>query len=163
MPLEIVRPLTPGDLQEPKSKGVTTPAVQKIRLSHHLIARLVAEGKKGVEIAAITGYSQSRVSLLQKDPAFAELVGYYAQQVQGKFVDVHERLAALQADAVQELQDRLDAGEKLTTFELMEIVKLGNKQGVGGQPSGGTPAVQITFVGAEGAPTIEGEWDKGNG
>lgn len=157
MSLEIIRPLRQVELGElEKPLGVKTPAVGKIRQSHHALARLMAEGRKGVEIAAITGYSQSRISILKGDPAFAELVQYYSGQVEGKFMDVHERLAALQGDAVQELHSRLDEEpEKVSNQELMEIIKLGAK----GQQSGGSVvgdvSFNISFVEPE-KPTIEG-------
>lgn len=161
--LEIIRPLTPGDLQEEATtvKGSRTPELGRLRTSHHAIARLLAEGKKAVEISAITGYSQSRISILQGDPAFRELVAYYGQQVEGTYASVHERLAALSLDAAQELQSRLDEdGKSLSTFELMELVKLGDKVGRKGHtPEGaGGVSVQISFV--DSAPrtiTQEGE------
>lgn len=62
----------------------TTPqrALAKIRDPHHNVARLIAAGvKPNSAIAARTGYSINRISILSKDPAFAELVDYYRKLI----------------------------------------------------------------------------------
>lgn len=98
----------------------------RIRNAHHSMARLIAEGRKDVEIAAITGYSPSRISVLKHDPAFKELVAYYAGQVGEVFLNVHERLASVSMGAVEELQERLEEKpEGFANRELMELAELG--------------------------------------
>jgi len=98
----------------------------RIRNAHHSMARLIAEGRKDVEIAAITGYSPSRISVLKGDPAFKELVAYYKGQVAEVFLNVHERLASVSMGAVEELQERLEEKpEGFANRELMELAELG--------------------------------------
>ena len=100
-----------------------TPSIQKLKHSHHNLARLMAQGLPGSELSLITGFSPSRISILKHDPAFAELVVYYAEQVEEVFVNVHERLATVGMDALQELQDRLETeGESFSTKELLDTI-----------------------------------------
>lgn len=103
----------------------TTPAVARLRHSHHLLARLLAEGRRPNECAMITGYSPSRISILQNDPSFQDLVASYQSQVQEIYVSVHERLAQLGVDSIEELQSRLDEHpEKFSIADLQEMMKL---------------------------------------
>jgi len=108
------------------SRETTTPSINKLKQSHHALARLIAEGRPHVEVAAITGYSQSRISLLMDDPAFAELVGFYSGQVAEVYLNVHQRLASLGLDALEELHDRLNDPEApdFSNRELQDIVAL---------------------------------------
>jgi len=67
-----------------------------------------------------------RISILKKDPAFAELIEYYKTQKDEAYVNVHERLAVLGLSSVEELAERLeDAPEGFTNRELMELSALG--------------------------------------
>jgi hypothetical protein len=111
--------LKPGDLES------ATPILKSIKSSHHMLARCLADGKSGEEAAIITGYSTSRISILQLDPAFKQLVAYYKQQVERCFVNVYERLAALGIDSIEELQKRLDEEpENFTLSQLMDLAEL---------------------------------------
>ena len=159
-PLELVvmRELNGGDLdllRNPPAQGQIVAPLQRLRHTHHMLARLLAEGRPGVECSMITGYSQSRISILQNDPAFKELVAYYAQQTEAKYLDVHERLASLGIDTIEELHERLDTQpEKITTRELMELAELTLDRSVAppkgaaakGQGGGVPVSVSINFV-----------------
>jgi len=71
------RELTEDDLKElvnPTALNSAPSQLQRIRSTHHRLAQLVAEGRKGTEISLIMGYSQSRISILQSDPAFQALI-----------------------------------------------------------------------------------------
>jgi hypothetical protein len=107
-----VRPLTQSDIADllnPSTLGATTPQIKRLRTQHHHLAKLLAQGEKAVAISAITGYSQSRISILQNDPAFQELVTYYKSQADQMFLDVHAKLAGLGEAIVEELQERLES------------------------------------------------------
>jgi hypothetical protein len=87
---------------------------------------LLAEGRTAVECSLITGYAQSRISLLQKDPAFKQLLDHYSGVHQEVYINVHERLAGFSLDALEELQERLEtAPEKFSNSELMSMIPLG--------------------------------------
>lgn len=144
--------------------------VSRIRHSHHQIARLMAEGRKQVEISALLGYSPSWLSSLKTDPAFRELLEFYSAQQTEILADLTERQKAIGLAALEELQDRLDTDpEGFGNRELMELVETNvNKPAaraagfVGSATS--LPSINISFVTPEprqlppaSGPTIEGE------
>lgn len=106
--------------------GTVQNSIQQLRHSHHHLARLIAEGRNQTQAAQITGYSVTRVSILMDDPAFQELVEHYRAQVEEVYINVHERLASLGLDALQELHDRLlnPEGKEFTNKELMDMIGL---------------------------------------
>lgn len=104
--LEVLRELGPGEaVPSPEAKP---PIVKQLRYSHHMVARLLAEGRKNHEICAITGYSPSRISILKNDPAFRDLVEHYAAQVREAYTDIHARLASFGFSCLEEAQERLE-------------------------------------------------------
>lgn len=173
--LEVMRELQESDLDlilNPPPSGIQASPVQRMRNTHHMLARLLAEGRKGAECSLITGYTPGRISVLQSDPTFKELVEYYKDQAAAKFVDVHARLAALAISSLDELQERLEAEpEGFTKRELMELAELCLDRSIavggsgGGLPPGGAAGISIAikFVGAakvappdHSGPTIDG-------
>ena len=100
--------------------------IGQLRHQHHLLARLLAEGKQVTEAAEITGYSVTYISRLKtQDKSFKDLIAYYGEQVQEIYVSVHERLKGLGLNTIEELQDRLaEEPEKFTKRELMELAAL---------------------------------------
>lgn len=97
----------------------------RIKHRHHSLARALAEGLTCTEAAAVTGYAISRVSILQNDPAFAELVANYTSQVREKFLDAQQKRAELHETVLDELQSRLDENpDKLGTATLIEMLKV---------------------------------------
>jgi len=119
--LEILRELTMGDLDNALGNDPGVPAIKTLRQTHHLAARLMAEGRPQVEVSAITGYSQARLSSFKGDPAFKELLEYYAIQVREAFAGIHERLAAFGFSCLEEAQRRLE--EAPDDFSLQELRK----------------------------------------
>jgi hypothetical protein len=119
------RELTEDDLKElvnPTALNSAPSQLQRIRSTHHRLAQLVAEGRKGTEISLIMGYSQSRISILQSDPAFQELVAFYKNQQQAIFLDVQERLKDLGLAATEELRERLEENPGgFTVRDLLEV------------------------------------------
>lgn len=142
----------PGILNPPKylSAG-PVPSIQRMRQRHHSAARLMAEGRPTVEIMQITGYSNSRLSILKQSPDFAELIQSYKLQKDTVYLDVHARKAELQTMIVDELKDRLEddsSAAQFTNRELAELLKVTTDP----NPPPAAPhgvGVQITFVSAE--------------
>lgn len=135
---EVERVITREDLQAlTVEKGSTPPHIQRITDRHHALARLIVEGKKMSEAAYICGISLSRVSILQNDPQFIELLGFYRAEQADHYKDMHERLSNLSMDAVQLVADRMeDDPNSLTTGQLLEIAKMGaDRTGFGPQSS----------------------------
>jgi len=110
-------------LLQSTSLGAKPPALKRIRAIHHQAARLMASGLKAVEVSAVLGFSQSRLSILKADPAFRELMDFYAEREDARFADVQESLKTLGLDAVQVLQQRLEEDpDDVSTKGLVEIL-----------------------------------------
>ena len=123
--VEVLGPLLPADLATlDEARGSTAEPLKKLRRRHHFLAQALARGEKPGDVANLHGYSASRISILQADPSFAELVNFYADKVDDKYFGMHEKMGALGEDAVDELQDRLDdAPEDFSIGQLLEVTK----------------------------------------
>ncbi len=124
------RPLTKADVDAlwaiPEGGlGAVAPPLQRIRFQHHSLARLLAEGRSQEECALITGFSPSRISILKADPSFAELLTSYKSMTDEVYVNVHERLAGLGLNTIEELMERLDTDpDSFSNNTLIELSKL---------------------------------------
>jgi hypothetical protein len=157
------RALTEADIasmwerQAEGAKGI--PRIKTLRYNHHLLAKAVASGKSLLECSQMCGLTVGRISDLKNDPAFQELVSFYAEELNEVYVDVHQRMAALGTSVLEELQERFEAEpEKFTKRELMDLfttmadrsiatAKGGpNPQQVIATGNGAGLALQINFV-----------------
>lgn len=178
--IEIIRGLTEDDIQAltaPDLIGSKPIPIQALRASHHQLAQLIAQGKPDTEIALLTGYSPSRISILKSDPTFSELVSSYQAVRHDIFVDTLERMKVLGLSTLDELQERLESDPtKWSNRELMEMADLmlvkpklatplGQSSALGGalqiqNPGQGAVgvAIQVQFVKSDTPPLqIEGE------
>lgn len=150
--IEVLGAIDVQDLVERSVQPVETsqaPKLARLRQIHHEIARMLSSGLTETEVAASTGYSQSRISILKADPSFKELLAYYASRQEEIFVDVRKRLAMLGTDAVAELQDRLDfKPDSLTNTQLIEITKASLDR-AGFNPVAKSESVQVLLTGDE--------------
>jgi hypothetical protein len=80
-------PLVAADLERLKSPRYIASTPQRLRDSHHMIARLAATGLREFKIAEATGYSRVRVQQLLDSPAMQELVSKYRAKVDDTFVE----------------------------------------------------------------------------
>lgn len=88
----VVRPLERADLALLEApRGSVAPPVQKIRHTHHALARAVAQGLSNEEVSAVTGYSPSRVSILLQDPAISNLIEIYRERQTEIWAEAQER------------------------------------------------------------------------
>jgi hypothetical protein len=122
----IIRELTGADLETLKAeRGSTTPHIKRLREKHHGLAKALVDGVSEGDAAAIYGYSASRVSILKADPSFQELLNFYREGKTERYYELHDRIADLGADAVDELSSRLeDDPESITVGQLLEIGKM---------------------------------------
>jgi hypothetical protein len=148
-------------------KGV--PRLKALRYNHHMLAKAVASGQTLLECSKLTGLSVGRVSDLKNDPAFQELVSFYAEELNEVYVDVHQRMAALGTSVLEELQERFEAEpEKFTKRELMDLFTTmadrsiatakggpSPQQALSVGPNGGGLALQINFVSPTQGETID--------
>lgn len=131
MPFTIreVRKLTEEDLiagERVKVKAAPKQTLQKIRQSHHSMARMIAMGKNNIEVSETLGVSPGRVSQLKADPAFQELISYYTTMTDQVYVDVAERIAGFTTDAMEVLHERIrETPEQVKNEELLKAIALG--------------------------------------
>lgn len=128
--------------------------VARLRHTHHLLARVLAEGKTPVQAAALSGYSLSTIYSLQKDPAFQELLAHYKAQVDDIFASIHERLGALGIAFLDEIQERLEHSpetfslsqlRQMAEFLLDRSVAPAKGAAKGGSGGGGNLSIKIDF------------------
>lgn len=151
--LEILGAVSPADLVEREQEGNKessgTPTLAKLRGIHHDIARQLASGLTPAEVSAITGYSPSRISTLQSDPSFKELLAFYSEKQKEIYIDVHKRMSTLGLDAASELSDRLvEKPESFTNTQLIELTKA-TLDRAGYNPVSKTVNASVTLTAAE--------------
>lgn len=113
------------------------------------MARLIAEGHGTSDVAAMLGYSISRVSILKSDPAFADLVEFYRSEMQSTSIDAlrefHARAVTARNLALEVVIDKLeDEPEKVSIDEAMDVAtKLADRTGSG--PTTKTQSVNVVM------------------
>lgn len=117
-----VRALTEAEVLEPAP--ARAPTLVRLRESHHQVARLFAHGVRPQAIATQTGYALSRLSVLQTDPSFQELVEFYRQSKEDAAINVEARMLGVALDALQEWHEKVMDGEITDPGELREGYKL---------------------------------------
>lgn len=131
---EVVRELSEEDI-EALADGVnsTVPTLQALKDSHHEVARLLASGERPLDVALITGYHPSRISILQRDPAFAELLAFYRERTVAEYDFRVGRMKLINEDALAEIQRRLDIeAERLKTSDVLKIATaMADRTGLG--------------------------------
>lgn len=128
IPVTVKRPLVPEDLEylNTRERGSTAPPIKKLRDRHHALAKCLAQGMEDGDAAILCNYDPSRVSILKSDPAFKELVAFYRKAVQEEYRGIHEKLAGVANDALDEITDRLEEKpEDFSVGQLMELSKMG--------------------------------------
>jgi hypothetical protein len=128
--IESVRAITRQDLPrilKPRDKSATIP--QKLRESHHTIARLLATGLSQTRVAFLTGYTPTRVNQLATAPAMQDLIANYRAQATESFVETvdafYDLATANMLAAERHLADRIgeldEVGELLSVREALAI------------------------------------------
>lgn len=146
---DILREISLDDLAETPSSETKAPVLRRLSMRHHRLARLLAEGFSPGQAAVAAGYELSRVSILQADPMFRELVRHYQSQVDVVFRETQERLADIAGLAAEEIVERLEeSAESIDLDDLMKLVELGaDRTGHAVPKGGGQSNVQVNFVG----------------
>jgi len=122
---EYVRDLTAADLAALEApRGSRPSALKRISASHHSLAKCLASGMKPMQASLVTGYDLARISILQSDPTFQELVRDYREETKSWAADLAARMSDLSLDAMEELQRRLhEAPESFSIQTLLETVR----------------------------------------
>jgi hypothetical protein len=141
-----VRELVESDLLLLQTeKGVTAPAVKSLRDRHHHLARVLATGAKPAEASLITGYSLSRISILQADPAFIELLAFYRESENVVKDHAFERMGMIHSAVSAEILDRLETEpEEIGFGQLVETMKV-TADRIGHAPAAKSVNVNVNF------------------
>lgn len=110
-----VRELTDAELADAMTTKAAPPVIKRLRDSHHALARALALGNTPQQASLATGYSISRISILQSDPSFRDLMEHYRRTNDEAIIDIEGRIVGLAADLMQELRERLE--EAPETFD----------------------------------------------
>ena len=90
--------------------------IQKIRDSHHIIARLISTGMTLREVAENTGYSISRISILRNTPSVIELIEHYRNLDTGAWLKgrdlYNDQLLRLRMKAARQMEEQLDSADE---------------------------------------------------
>lgn len=125
---EIVRELGEADLpllMNPPPVAVERRGIQKVRFAHHQLARFLALGKTQEEASLLTGYEPAYISTVKNDPAFRELVAYYAANEEAIYVETTERMRQLGLSCLDELQERMETERsEVSRAELRQMIEL---------------------------------------
>lgn len=116
-----VRPMVRADLEllrQPSARA----RIAKLRDSHHIMARLFVSGLTNAEVAAETGYTISRVSVLRGSPAMEELIAKYRADDHDEWRKhrdgTYEYMHRVRMKAVRLIEDALDEDEVKPEFAL---------------------------------------------
>lgn len=123
----IVREITDNDVVAISNAdaGSKPPAIKALRSSHHELAKCLARGMTPGEAALMTGYSLSRVSILQADSTFDELVNSYRGKVNEAYIDAAKRMASLHIDVVEVFHERvLENPDEISDTTLLKAMEL---------------------------------------
>jgi hypothetical protein len=107
-----------------------SPVFQRYRVSHHAVAMMLAAGLEPFEIERRTGFTRRRLTILQADPTFQELITYYAKREQEKFVPLIEEVNELKAHntlvANRQIRDRLerDDEEEVPRISMSQLITI---------------------------------------
>lgn len=137
---ELVRPLSEEDLamltdERGTQKPKTLSSLSMLSERHRNLARLLAMGKPNWECAIITGYTESRISILKSDPAMQNLIKHYSEEKDIVYVQAQEKIAQVASTALDVLQDRLEDPEhvaKMSDGQLLQIAEFAtDRSGLG--------------------------------
>ena len=166
-PVEVLRevteedlPLLRGELREHNwgrqraQSGVGS--LTALRMGHQQLAQMLASGMDPKEAAWACGRSVAGVQSLLSDPAFQELLAYYAENQRERDFNAFERLVTLGGTAMGVLQERLEESpERFSNNELRQLMEASMDRsaapakGAGAAARGGAPSgvsVSIKFV-----------------
>jgi hypothetical protein len=102
---------------------------ERLRDSHHRVARLIASGFRQGEVARKTGYSITRISILCASPAMQELIAKYRARVDRAFeesLDSYYDLASRNMmKAERQIEETLDRAEEANaTLPVRDLVAI---------------------------------------
>lgn len=111
-------------MESPDPLGVKWGELRAIRHTHHRLAQYLAMGMDETKAAKLCNYQPQYVSHLKADPAFAELLAYYANNVKEEYADFVSASKDLSMDMLGRLREFLETEpERLTPQMVLEAYK----------------------------------------
>jgi hypothetical protein len=132
------REVTQEDILATRDERGTKPvAIKTLRQRHHALAKLLADGVPQSEAAIHTGYTDSHISVLKQDPSFKDLLKFYSEKKDERYVEMHDKIAGLGEDAIDEITSRLEEDpSEFSLSALLEVSKMAlDRSGHGPQTS----------------------------
>jgi hypothetical protein len=111
------------ELAEGERGVARAPTLKRLRDSHHAVARLLAHGLTPFQVSLQTGYSPSRISTLQVDPAFQELREFYRRNADAVAQEFEAKMQLVAQDAAQRIHEMVQDDEIESPALLNEIFK----------------------------------------
>ena len=126
---EVERHLTHDDIMrlvlEGKKQRGSVPVLQRLKATHLMAARLIAQGMSATEVALAVGRTPQRIRDLCSDPTFMNEVAIYQNQIASAGIDETIEMQGVLKDvgrtALEELQDRMDNPGKLALIPESEL------------------------------------------
>ena len=125
-----LRPATREDMDNiGPARAHHTVSMERIRESHHRIARFAAEGLRTNEIARLTGYSPARISAIINSPAMKDLIARnraridegWAEDVRADYSVAREAWRVAQRQLLDRLEDADAGGDPIPLRDLRAI------------------------------------------
>lgn len=121
-----VRELTADEVRSmPRARAEP---IQRFRDSHHRMARLFASGLRVSEVAELTGYSVSRVSLFHSSPAFQDLIAEKRKVedeiARDRITQYNDLILSNGLKAERKLADKLDDDDESEELSVRELVSI---------------------------------------
>lgn len=121
-----VRELTRAEVTG-MTRGRTEP-IQRFRDSHHHMARLFASGLRVNQVAELTGYSVSRVSLFHSSPAFQSLIAEKRKvedEIAKDAITAYNNMILSNGlKAERKLADKLDDDDESEEMSVRELISI---------------------------------------
>jgi hypothetical protein len=103
-----------------------TDPIKKIGERHHMVAKMLARGAAPGEVARLTGYEPSRISVLKASPAMQELIALYREDLEAEFTPIIETLVGVSKDALNLIRERMEEeGDKIPLRDLISTFEMG--------------------------------------
>ena len=120
-----IRPLAAEEVSAPRGR---VSVIKRFRDSHHRMARLFASGLRVSEVAALTGYSVSRVSIFHNNPAFQDLIAekrMIEDQIARDHITAYNELILSNGlKAERKLADKLDDDDESEGMSVRELISI---------------------------------------
>lgn len=125
MPLDLEIAGAMRALAPTETASQAAPVLKRLRDSHHAVARLLAHGQTPEQVSLATGYAPSRISTLQRDPMFRELLAFYAKTADVARMEFEAQMEIIARDAAQAVHERiLDEADEVPLETLADVFKI---------------------------------------